>query len=74
VKRLMHLYWNMRLLDNMPLDLVGMFESLLELDEDDDFVASLRSAVGDEEEDDDEGDDEDDDDDGDEVARVEFYD
>jgi hypothetical protein len=56
--------------------MVDMFESVLELDEDDDFVASLRSAVGAEDEDDDEGDDEDDDDDDDddEVARVEFDD
>jgi hAT family C-terminal dimerisation region len=57
VKKKMYLYWNLRLLDNIPLDVVDMFESVLELDEDDDFVASLRAAVGDEDEDDDEGDD-----------------
>jgi Ran GTPase-activating protein (RanGAP) involved in mRNA processing and transport len=66
VKKLMYLYRNLRLLDNIPLDVVDIFESVLELDEDDDFVASLRSAVGDKEEDDDEGDDE--------VGRVEFHD
>jgi hypothetical protein len=53
VRKLMYVYWNLRFLDNMPLDMVDMFESVLELDEDDDVVASLRSAVGDEEEEDD---------------------
>jgi hypothetical protein len=53
VKKLMYLYWNLGLLDNMPLDVVDMFESVLELDEEDDVVACLRSAVGDEDDDDD---------------------
>jgi hypothetical protein len=56
----------------MPLNVVDRFESVLELDEGDDVVASLRSAVGDEEDDDDEGDDKGDDEDGEEVLRVWF--
>jgi hypothetical protein len=60
-----------------------MFESVLNLHEDDDIVESLRSAVGDKEGDDDVvecmrsavvDDDEGDDDDDDEVVRVEFED
>jgi hypothetical protein len=54
VKKPIYLCWNLRLLDNIPLDVADMFESVLEVDEDNDFVASIRSAVTDEEEDDDE--------------------
>jgi hypothetical protein len=85
VKKLIHRYWNLRLLGNMPLDLADMFESVLELDEDD-VVGSLRSAGVDEDDnnddDDDEGDEDDDDknddegeeDDDDDAVRVAFYD
>jgi hypothetical protein len=74
VTKLMYLYWNLRLLDNMPLDVVDMFESVLELDEDDDdVVGSLWSAVVDEDDNDDEDDDEGDEDDDDEIVRVAFF-
>jgi hypothetical protein len=62
---------------SLCLFLVDMFESVLDLDEDDVVVASFRSAVGDEEEDD-EGNDENDaegnDENDDEAVHVEFDD
>jgi hypothetical protein len=42
VKKLMYLYLNLHLLDNMPLNVVDIFESVLELDEAYDVVACLR--------------------------------
>jgi hypothetical protein len=84
VKKLMYLYWKLRLLDKMPLDVVDMCECELELGKDDGVVGSIRSAVVDEDDnedednnkgdeyDDDENNDEGDEKDEEEIVRVAF--